>query len=283
MSNRIQIIEEINKMTLFSEGIRQSGKTIAFVPTMGALHEGHLSLVSEANRLADHTVVSIFVNPTQFGENEDFGKYTRDLEGDIVKLSAYEVDAVFFPDAGDIYPENAQTFVEVTELQKVLCGKTRPGHFRGVATVVVKLFNIVKPDIAVFGQKDFQQLKVIERFVKDLHLGVEIVPMPIVREDDGLALSSRNAYLSGEERIRALSLSRSLSAVSLSFQNGRTDTLELVKEGTEILKSSGVDSIDYFEIRDADNLELIKTAQSGNLVAVAAHVGTTRLIDNIIL
>ena len=185
MSKRVRIISDLSEMGEFSKGIKQERKKIAFVPTMGALHEGHLSLVSEANRIADHTVVSIFVNPTQFGENEDFGKYTRDLEGDIEKLSAYKVDALFFPEAKDIYPEKSQTYVEVSELQKVLCGKSRPGHFRGVATVVVKLFNIVQPDLAVFGQKDFQQLKVIERFVKDLYLGVEIVPMPIIRERDG--------------------------------------------------------------------------------------------------
>ena len=206
----------------------------------GALHEGHLSLVSEANRIADHTVVSIFVNPAQFGENEDFGKYTRDLEGDVERLSDNKVDVLFFPDAKDIYPENFQTYVEVSELQKLLCGKFRPGHFRGVATVVVKLLNIVQPDLAVFGQKDFQQLKVIERLVKDLHLGVEIVPMPIVREKDGLALSSRNAYLSPEERKRALSLSKALAVIRLSFQNGCSDAGELVNEGLEILGSSGV-------------------------------------------
>ncbi len=283
MNKQIRIISDLAEMGEFSKGIKLEGKKIAFVPTMGALHEGHLSLVSEANRIADHTVVSIFVNPTQFGENEDFGKYKRDLEGDVEKLSDYSVDVLFFPDAKDIYPENFQTYVEVSELQKVLCGKSRPGHFRGVATVVVKLLNLVQPDLAVFGQKDFQQLKVIERFVKDLHLGVEIVPMPIVREKDGLALSSRNAYLSPGERTRALSLSKALSAMRLNFQNGCSDAGELVNVGLEILGSSDITEIDYLEIRDAENLELIKIPQSGNLVAVAAHVGSTRLIDNIIL
>jgi len=270
-------------MNQFSKELKHNNKKIAFVPTMGALHEGHLSLVSRANQAADHTVVSIFVNPAQFGRNEDFGKYTRDLEGDIVKLLPFKVDAVFSPDPKDIYPEDFQTYVEVTQLQKELCGKSRPGHFRGVATVVLKLFNIVQPDYAVFGQKDYQQLKVIERFVKDLHLGVEIIPMPIVREADGLALSSRNAYLSDEERARALSLSKALSAINEGFQSGCSDAGQLLEVGKNVLEKSDVKDIDYLEIRNSENLELIKTAQSGSLVAVAARVGNTRLIDNIIL
>ena len=283
MSKNIRIISSINEMNEFSIELKRGSKKIAFVPTMGALHEGHLSLVSRANQIADHTVVSIFINPTQFGRNEDFGNYTRDLEGDTDKLSSYKVDAVFLPDSKDIYPENFQTYLEVTEIQKELCGKSRPGHFRGVATVVLKLFNIVQPDYAVFGQKDFQQLKVIERFVKDLHLGVEIIPMPIVREEDGLALSSRNAYLSDEERARALSLSQALYVISQRFRDGCKDAGLLVEEGMKILNNSDVNDIDYLEIRNSQNLELIKTAQSGNLVAVAAKIGNTRLIDNFIL
>lgn len=270
-------------MKEFSNDLKRNSKKIAFVPTMGALHEGHLSLVDRANQIADHTVVSIFVNPTQFGQNEDFGKYKRDLEGDTEKLSSYKVDGVFLPDSKDIYPENFQTYLEVTEIQKELCGKSRPGHFRGVATVILKLFNIVQPDYAVFGQKDFQQLMVIERLVKDLHLGVGIIQMPIVREEDGLALSSRNVYLSDDERIKALGLSKALSAINQRFRDGCKDAGILVEEGLKILNSSNVNDIDYLEIRDSRNLELIKTAQSGNLVAVAAKIGNTRLIDNIIL
>lgn len=270
-------------MNEYSKELKQGNHKVAFVPTMGALHDGHLSLVSRANEVAEHTVVSIFVNPTQFGQNEDFGKYTRDLEGDMDKLSPYGVDTIFTPEAKDIYPENFQTYLEVSELQKVLCGKSRPGHFRGVATVVLKLFNIVQPDFAIFGQKDFQQLKVIERLVKDLHLGVEIIPMPIVREKDGLALSSRNAYLSDEERVKALSLSKALSTIKASFHGGCKDTGKLLEEGLAVLKNSDVNDIDYLEIRDSENLELIKTTQSGNLVAVAARIGNTRLIDNIVL
>ena len=283
MHKNIRIISSINEMNEFSNDLKRGSKKIAFVPTMGALHEGHLSLVSKANQIADNTVVSIFVNPTQFAQNEDYGEYTRDLEGDTEKLSSYKVDAVFLPDSMDIYPENFQTYLEVTEIQKELCGKSRPGHFRGVATVILKLFNIVQPDYAVFGQKDFQQLKVIERLVEDLHLNIEIVPMPIVREEDGLALSSRNAYLSDKERLKALGLSKALSVIRQKFRDGCKDTGILVEEGMKILISSDLNEIDYLEIRNSQNLELIKTAQSGNLVAVAAKIGSTRLIDNMIL
>jgi len=283
MNKNILIISSLKEMNDFSKELKRDDRKIAFVPTMGALHEGHLSLVSKANQLADHTVVSIFVNPTQFGENEDFNKYKRDLMGDIEKLTPFKIDAVFSPKAEDIYHENFQTYVEVTGLQEELCGKSRPGHFRGVATVVLKLFNIVLPDYAVFGQKDFQQLKIIERFVKDLYLDVKIVPMPIVREEDGLALSSRNEFLSEDERASAVSLSKALSAIHVSFQNGCRDAESLVLQGEEILQNNNVTNIDYLEIRDTENLELIKTAQSGNLVAVAARIGNARLIDNIIL
>jgi len=283
MSKNIRIISSIIEMNEFSNDLKSGNKKVAYVPTMGALHEGHLSLVDRANQIADHTIVSIFVNPTQFGHNEDFGKYTRDLEGDTQKLSSFNVAAVFLPDSKDIYPESFQTYIEVTDIQKDLCGKSRPGHFRGVATVVVKLFNIVQPDYAVFGQKDFQQLKVIERLVKDLHLSIEIIPMPIVREEDGLALSSRNAYLSDEERVKALGLSKALSIISQRYREGCKDSGILVEEGKNVLKSCGVNDIDYLEIRGSNNLELIKTAESGNLVAVAANIGSTRLIDNIIL
>jgi len=283
MNKNIPIISSLKEMNDFSKELKRDDGKIAFVATMGALHEGHLSLVSKANQIAGHTVVSIFVNPTQFDENEDFNLYTRDLAGDIEKLTPFKIDAVFSPKAEDIYHENFQTYVEVAGLQKELCGKSRPGHFRGVATVVLKLFNIVLPDYAVFGQKDFQQLKIIEQFVKDLHLDVEIVPMPIVREEDGLAISSRNAYLSEDERASAVSLSKALSAIRESFQNGCRHAESLVLQGEEILQSNNVTDIDYLEIRDSENLELIKTAQSGNLVAVAARIGNTRLIDNIIL
>ena len=283
MPRDFPVITSSKEMQKLAIDLKSGGRKIAFVPTMGALHEGHLSLVSKANQIADHTIVSIFVNPTQFGENEDFDEYARDLEGDIEKLSAFNINAIFSPNVKEIYPDGFQTYVEVNELQKELCGRFRPGHFKGVATVVTKLFNIVLPDYAVFGKKDFQQLKIIERLVKDLDLDIEIVPMPIVRERDGLALSSRNVYLSDEDRKRAAFVSKALFAVSDSFKGGCVDAPELLRKGEKILREGGITDIDYLEIRDSENLQLIKTAGSGNLVAIAVRVGNTRLIDNTIL
>lgn len=283
MPKDFPIITSSREMQKYAKYLKREGKKIAFVPTMGALHEGHLSLVSKANQVADHTIVSIFVNPTQFGKNEDFDKYARDLEGDIDKLSAFNIEAVFSPNVKEMYPEGFQTYVEVNELQKELCGRYRPDHFKGVATVVIKLFNIVLPDYAIFGRKDFQQLIIIERLVKDLDLDIEIVPMPIIREQDGLALSSRNVYLSDEDRKKAISLSKALFNVRDSFNGGCVDAPELLRKGEKILQEGGITDIDYIEIRDSENLQLIKTARSGNLVAIAVRVGDTRLIDNIIL
>jgi len=277
----IKIIDKIKDMQSLSNNIRKEGRSISFVPTMGALHEGHLSLMRMAKEKCDFLVVSIFVNPTQFGPGEDFNKYARDLEGDIKKISTIGVDAVFFPDVDEIYPDGYETYVEVEELQKPLCGQYRPGHFKGVATVVLKLFNIVKPDVAVFGEKDYQQLLIIKKMVRDLHLEIEIVGMPIIREKDGLALSSRNAYLSDEERVKALALSKSLAEIKNMFNNGNKDTGELVKTGTGILKENSVSSIDYLEIRDGASLEKPKEAKNGDIAAVAARVGNARLIDNI--
>jgi pantoate--beta-alanine ligase len=247
---------------------------------MGALHEGHLTLMRAAKEKSDYLVVSIFVNPTQFGLNEDFNKYTRDLEGDIKKISSIGVDTVFFPDVDEIYPDGYETYVEVQELQKPLCGQHRQGHFKGVATVVLKLFNIVKPDVAVFGEKDYQQLLIIKKMVRDLHLEIEILGMPIVREDDGLALSSRNAYLSDEERERALSLSKSLKTIRSEFKKGKQDIQELVKLGKSILNDSSINNIDYLDIRDGNTLKREQNAKKGDIVAVAAKVGNARLIDN---
>ena len=281
--DRPLIITDTSELHSFSKSIKAKGKQIAFVPTMGALHEGHLSLVSKANELGDVTVVSIFVNPTQFGENEDFDRYTRDLEGDISKLTDYKVEVVFAPELKDIYPNGFQTYVEVTGLQDCLCGLHRPDHFKGVATVVLKLFNIVMPDYAVFGQKDYQQLIIIQKMVKDLNLGVEIVPMPIVRDEDGLAVSSRNEYLSKEQRVKALALSRALFEVRQRFKNGCLDVSELIEIGKKILKENDIEIIDYFEIRDSKDLSLKNKAESGNLVALAVRLEETRLIDNIML
>ena len=279
-NSKIKIVYNIKDMQSLSNTTRRDGRTISFVPTMGALHEGHLTLMRAAKEKGDYLVVSIFVNPTQFGLNEDFNKYTRDLEGDIKKISSIGVDTVFFPDVDEIYPDGYETYVEVQELQKPLCGQHRQGHFKGVATVVLKLFNIVKPDVAVFGEKDYQQLLIIKKMVRDLHLEIEILGMPIIREYDGLALSSRNAYLSDEERERALSLSKSLKIIRSEFKKGKQDIQELVKLGKSILNDSSINNIDYLEIRDGNTLKREQNAKKGDIVAVAAKVGNARLIDN---
>ena len=276
----IRIVDNVKDMQALSNRIKKEGRIISFVPTMGALHEGHLSLMRVAKEKGDFLVVSIFVNPTQFGPNEDFNKYTRDLEGDIKKIREIGVDVVFSPDVNEIYPEGFETYVEVQELQKPLCGQFRPGHFKGVTTVVLKLFNIIKPDIAVFGEKDYQQLLIIKKMVRDLHLEIEIIGMPIIREEDGLALSSRNAYLSHEDRTRALALSESLREIEKRFKEGNKNTNDLVQFGIEILNESHVTDIDYLEIRNGNSLGSAKEAQPGDIVAIAARIGHTRLIDN---
>ena len=282
-SNLPRLISSASEMRDFSKQQRSEGKKIAYVPTMGALHGGHLSLVSRANEIADSTVVSIFVNPMQFGENEDFNEYIRDLDGDIEKLSEFKVDALFVPEIDEIYPEGFQTSVEVTVLQKPLCGRFRAGHFRGVSTVVLKLFNIVIPDFAVFGRKDYQQLKIIEKMVNDLNIDIQIISMPILREHDGLAMSSRNNYLSKADRSSAAYISKALKTIKESFESGCDDTSELVSIGNDLLLRNGIEDIDYLEIRDGETLDLIKKAVSGSLVAVAVRFGETRLIDNISL
>ena len=279
----IEVIESASAMKAYSKARQVEGRSIALVPTMGALHEGHLSLMREGRERGDVLVVSIFVNPTQFGPGEDYEKYTRDREGDLEKMKGIGVDAVFMPPPDQIYPPGFQTYVEVEELQKPLCGEFRPGHFRGVATVVLKLFNIVRPDVALFGQKDFQQLKVIERMVRDLDLDVEIVGLPIVREASGLAMSSRNAYLTAEDTQRALSLSRALFQIKTAFQNGTSTTDELIGHARTVLADAGITEIDYLEVRCGETLEKGKEAHRGDVAAVAAKVGGARLIDNIIL
>ena len=279
--NSITIVDKIKDMQSLSSSIKSEGRIISFVPTMGALHEGHLSLIRAAKDSGEFIVVSIFVNPTQFGPNEDYKKYIRNLEGDLNKIKEIGVDVVFFPDVNEIYPDGFETYVEVQELQKPLCGQFRPGHFKGVATVVLKLFNIVKPDIVIFGEKDYQQLKIIQKMARDLHLEIEIIGMPIIREYDGLALSSRNAYLDSKEREQANALSEALREIKGRFNQGENDTNNLVQSGRKILKNSSIKDIDYLEIRNAETLMSKKKAQSGDLVAVAARVGNARLIDNI--
>lgn len=279
----IMVIEDVAQMKAFSNGLRMDGKKIALVPTMGALHEGHLSLMREGRSKADILIVSIFVNPTQFGPSEDYNKYTRDRDGDLEKMRGIGVDAAFMPSPGEIYPPGFQTYVQVEELEKPLCGESRPGHFRGVATVVLKLFNIVKPDAALFGQKDYQQLKIIERMVKDLDLEIEVMGLPIVREKTGLAMSSRNEYLSERDMERALMLSKALMEIKSQFANGTSEISSLVESGKMLLAGSSVEDIDYLEIRDGETLQSKHEAACGDVAAVAARVGGARLIDNIIL
>jgi pantoate--beta-alanine ligase len=273
-----QIIRTSAEMTAWSRAARARGERIAFVPTMGALHEGHVALLEEGRRRGDKLVLSIFVNPTQFGPNEDLARYPRDLPGDLTKAAGAGTSVAFVPEAPDIYPTGFQTTIEVRELARGLDGLFRPGHFAGVATVVAKLFNIVQPDVAIFGQKDFQQLAVVRRLVTDLAMGIEIVGLPTVREPDGLAMSSRNAYLSQVERIRALSISRALFAARDRAATGEHEAQALVEGARAALD---VDRIDYLELCDAATLATLLQIDRPAVLLVAAFVGRTRLIDNI--
>jgi pantoate--beta-alanine ligase len=279
----VKIIESPAEMQRFAEAARLRGDKIALVPTMGYLHEGHLSLMREGRRRASLLAASLFVNPTQFGPNEDLATYPRDVERDCRLMESIPVDVLFAPQAEAMYPPGAQTWVEVTELTQGLCGASRPGHFRGVTTVVAKLFNIVKPHLALFGAKDYQQLCAIRQMVRDLNFDIEIVPMPTVREADGLAMSSRNAYLSPAERTTALSLSRALEAARRRFAQGERDPKALAQTAREqIGRQAGIE-IEYVEVRDAAALREIAEIKAPAVVAVAARVGRTRLIDNIVL
>ena len=283
------------------DAARRSGANVGFVPTMGALHAGHLALVAEARKRAAFIVVSIFVNPTQFGPNEDFVSYPRDFLSDVQKLTEAGVDLVFAPDAAAMYPEGEQTRVRVRRLTESLCGPFRPGHFEGVTTVVAKLFALSGPCVAVFGKKDYQQLAVLRKMVSDLFLPIEVVGHPIVRESDGLALSSRNAYLSPAERARALGLSRGLRAAWAAFDRGERDAAALRAQVRHEVESVA-DRIDYVEVVDADELtpfsgriddrerredngknEENEEHKGRALVAIACHIGKTRLIDNVVL
>lgn len=264
---------------------KQAGLTIGLVPTMGALHEGHASLISAANKENDFVVVSVFVNPTQFGPNEDLDAYPRTLEADCKLAEAMGANIVFAPSAKEMYPSADMTWVEVTgDVTKVLCGRSRPIHFRGVTTVVSKLFNLAQPTRAYFGQKDAQQVEVLQRMVKDLFFDLELRIMPIVREADGLAKSSRNTYLSAEEHQAALVLSRSLKAAQESFNNGERSVQAITEMVTGMIKAEPMSNIDYVEIYRLPELQATgETLIGRNLLAVAVKFGTTRLIDNIIL
>jgi len=263
--------------------IRRSGLTIGFVPTMGYLHDGHLSLVRIAREKADVVVVSIFVNPTQFGPDEDLDRYPRDLKKDEDLLGKENVDIIFYPSVEEMYPEGFLTYVSVEGITQTLCGRFRPNHFRGVTTVCAKLFHAVNPHFAVFGQKDAQQTAVIMRMVRDLNMNLEIVAGPIVREKDGLAMSSRNTYLSAEERKDALSLNESLNMVREKALKGETDASKLIKEMSEKIQSKKNTRIDYIQIVHPITLKDLDRIQNKALIALAVFVGKTRLIDNIIL
>jgi pantoate--beta-alanine ligase len=266
-----------------AEDLRRDGRRIAVVPTMGALHEGHLALLRYARARADVVVLTIFVNPTQFGPKEDLSRYPRDEAGDLAKAKTCGIDLAFCPDAPAMYPQGAQTFIEVRELQQPLCGASRPGHFAGVATVVAKLFHATLPHLAVFGEKDYQQLAIIRRMVRDLDFGIEIAGVPIVREADGLALSSRNAYLSAPERQAALSLSQGLAAAEAQYRAGERSAARLVAAARAPIEAQPLARIDYVELRDADELSTIETAARRAVLAMAVFVGATRLIDNRVL
>ncbi|MGB0017961.1 MAG: pantoate--beta-alanine ligase [Candidatus Sulfotelmatobacter sp.] len=260
---------------------RSGGKRLGFVATMGALHEGHLSLVRAAKAACDVVAASIFVNPTQFGPTEDLAKYPRTFERDQQLLEKEGVELLFAPSVEEMYPAKAVTWVTVDGLSDRLDGRSRPGHFRGVATVVAKLFHVVEPDAAFFGQKDAAQVAIIRRMVRGLNFPVEIVACPIVREPDGLAMSSRNAYLDSQQRKQALALHRSLMRVKKMWEGGQRAAEKLVTAGCEELAAEKSVRLDYFEIVDPDGLDPIRNVSKGALVAVAAFVGTTRLIDNI--
>ena len=262
-------------------GWRQAGERIALVPTMGALHAGHLSLIENARTRADRVVTSIFVNPTQFGPDEDLDKYPRQERADADKLAGAGVDLLFAPTADEMYPAGFSTTVSVAGVSEGLCGGHRPGHFNGVATVVSKLFMQCLPDVAVFGEKDYQQLQVIKRFARDLDFPVEVVGAPTIRESDGLALSSRNAYLSPEQRAIAAHLPQILNGTAETLASGQVPIGLTIQQGVTALKGAGFNQVEYLELRDADTLEPLSSLDRPGRLLVATQLGTTRLIDNV--
>jgi len=267
-------------MQEYSESLRRNGKKIAFVPTMGYLHDGHLSLMKEGKKLGDCLVISIYVNPTQFGPEEDLEKYPRDIEKDRKLSKDVGVDVIFYPPDSEMYPEHYQTFVDVEKVTKNLCGLSRPVHFRGVTTVCAKLFNIVKPHVTVFGKKDFQQLVTIKRMVKDLNMDIDVVGMPTIREADGLAMSSRNAYLKEGERESALSLSRALETAKELYDNGARKAINIISNIKAIIEVHPHTKIDYVKICDTTTMNDLEYLESEAVIALAVQVGVTRLIDN---
>lgn len=276
----MDVITTVREMKAHVRAIKQRGETICLVPTMGYLHKGHLDLMRTGKTLADHLMISIFVNPTQFGPNEDLARYPRDFERDRRLSEEVGVECIFFPSPEEMYPEGYSTYVHVEGMTETLCGRSRPTHFRGVTTVVAKLFNICEPDISVFGEKDYQQLTVIRRMVKDLDMNVRIVAHPTVREDDGLAMSSRNKYLSGEERTNALVLNRALGAARDLVKKGERRVSEIRKSAVDMIASTPGAVIDYVEIVNPDTLQSIDIIVDRAVMALAVRFGTTRLIDN---
>ena len=279
----IETITKIKKMQERSDQMRRQGKTIVFVPTMGFLHDGHLSLMREGKAYGDDLVASIFVNPTQFAPGEDLASYPRDVERDLELIHDAGADTVFIPDTNEMYGNNFQTYVTVEKLSNHLCGTSRPIFFRGVATIVTKLFNIVKPHVAVFGQKDYQQLIVIRQMVRELDLDIEIVGAPTIREPDGLAMSSRNTYLTTDQRISALSLYQSLKKAKEAIEKGEQDATKIVDTTRKLIQSRPDTEIDYISICDPDTLIDVKTIDKPVVMALAVKVGKARLIDNMIL
>ncbi len=279
----IEIISDIKKMREWSDNVRLKEQRIGFVPTMGFLHEGHLSLIREAQRYSEKVVLSIFVNPTQFGPSEDFSKYPRNLQRDLEMVEKENVNIVFTPGHEKLYPKGYQTYVQLESLPNHLCGISRPTHFRGVATIVTKLFNIVNPHIAVFGQKDYQQVAVIKQMVEDLNFDIKIIASPTIRESDGLAMSSRNTYLSPEQRLSSTSLYQSLKKTQALIKEGIKDVNTLIDNAKKIILNFSETSIDYIKICDIQTLEDMININQPVLMALAVKVGKTRLIDNMVL
>jgi len=281
----MRIISKVKEMQKVADELRKEGKIIGVVPTMGYLHEGHLSLIRLAKEKSDVVITTIFVNPLQFAPNEDYDRYPRDFERDVKLAQSAGCDIIFHPSVEEMYPQNFLTYVEVDKLTKVLEGEFRPTHFRGVTTVVAKLFNITKPHIAVFGQKDAQQALIIKQMVRDLNFDIEIIVAPIVREPDGLAMSSRNVYLSDSERKDATVLYESLKLAEKLIENGERNSKNIILKMEELIKSKATAKIDYIAIVEPETLEKVETLSEGKeyLIALAVRIGSTRLIDNTIV
>lgn len=279
----MKLVKTIKEVRAIVNEWRSQGLSVGLVPTMGYLHEGHQSLIEKSSQQNDRTVVSVFVNPIQFGPNEDLEAYPRDINRDMAVVEKAGGDLIFNPEPSEMYPSHFTSFIDTTETTELLCGAVRPVHFRGVCTVVGKLFNIVKPNRAYFGQKDAQQLATIRRFVRDLDFDIEIVPCPIIREDDGLAKSSRNTYLSVEERQAALILSKSLALGKKAIENGERNANAIINIIKENLSTEPLARIDYVEVVDFENIQRVETISGETLVAIAVFIGKTRLIDNFIV